>query len=352
MASVTIYDVARDAGVSIKTVSRVMNAEPNVRPATRERVAAVAEALGYSPNLSARSLAGSKSFVLTVFVDASLTLDHWSSERGTDYLTRIQLGATLPCREAGYHLLLELIDHDTPRIRQEVNGLLAALKPDGVILTPPSSDNEVVLELLQRAGTPFVRLGPERDLPGGLRMRLDDRLAAARMTKLLIDLGHRRIGFIMGDPRFGSSRARRDGFLSALAAEGLPVEPAWIQNGDFTFQSGLEAGRTLLAQHERPTAIFASSDDMALGCLAAADEAGLTAPADLSVAGFDDSTGSRFSRPSLTTVRQPLVEMAAAAARALVSGEIAADCDRDADLRQFPAFQLIQRQSTAAPRAS
>src|SRR5437867_4436606 len=117
MASVTIYDVASRAGVSIKTVSRVMNAEPNVRPAMRAKVKAAAEALGYSPNLSARSLAGSKSFVLTAFVDAALTLEHWGDERGTDYLTRIQHGATLSCREAGYHLILELIDHDPARVR-------------------------------------------------------------------------------------------------------------------------------------------------------------------------------------------------------------------------------------------
>ncbi|MDR3507539.1 MAG: LacI family DNA-binding transcriptional regulator [Caulobacteraceae bacterium] len=349
MASVTIYDVANHAGVSIKTVSRVMNAEPNVRPATREKVAAAAEALGYSPNLSARSLAGSKSFVLTAFVDAALTLDHWSSERGTDYLTRIQLGATLPCREAGYHLFLELIDHDTPRMRQEVSSLLAALKPDGVILTPPSSDNEIVLDLLKKSGTPFVRLAPERSLPGGLRMRLDDRGAAARMTKALIDLGHRRIAFIAGEPRYGASRARREGFLTAMTDQGLTVEPTWMQDGDFTFQSGFDAARRLIGLRERPTAIFASNDDMALGCLAAASEAGLNIPTDLSVAGFDDSTGSRFSRPTLSTVRQPLVEMAGAAARALVNGQVPADCDTDAAPDQFPPFHLVMRQSTAPP---
>lgn len=350
MASVTIYDVASHAGVSIKTVSRVMNAEPNVRPATREKVEASAEALGYSPNLSARSLAGSKSYVLTAFVDAALTLEHWGSERGTDYLTRIQYGATLPCRESGYHLMLELIDHDTPRIRQEVNGLLAALKPDGVILTPPTSDNAIVLDILQKSGTPFVRLGPERDLPGGLRMRMDDRAAAGQMTQALIDLGHRRIGFITGDPLWGSSRARRDGYLTTMIEQGLTVESVWIQNGAYTFQSGLEAARRLIALPDRPTAIFASSDDMALGCLTAADEAGLSIPGDISIAGFDDSTGSRFSRPNLTTVRQPLVEMASAAAKALISGLVPPDCDRDAPLGQIPPFEIILRQSTAPPR--
>ena len=172
MAAVTIYDVARLAGVSIKTVSRVMNSEPNVRPATRQQVSAAAAELGYSPSLSARSLAGSKSYVITILLDASLTLDHWRSERGADYLTRIQLGATQSCRASGYHLLLELIDHDVPHIRQEVNDLLAALRPDGVILTPPSSDNEIVLDLLRKSRTPFVRLGPEGSAPGGLRLRL------------------------------------------------------------------------------------------------------------------------------------------------------------------------------------
>ena len=208
MASVTIYDVAAHAGVSIKTVSRVMNAEPNVRPGTRERVAAAAEALGYHPNLSARSLAGSRSFVIAAFVDAALTMDHWRSERGADYLTRIQLGATIQCRQAGYHFMVELIDHQTPRVRQEVKSLLAALKPDGVILTPPSSDDEIVLELLQESSTPYARLGPEREGGGGLRLRMDDRGAAIGMTEHLIGLGHRRIAFIVGEPRYGASRAR------------------------------------------------------------------------------------------------------------------------------------------------
>ena len=349
MAAVTIYDVARLAGVSIKTVSRVMNSEPNVRPATRQQVSAAAAELGYSPSLSARSLAGSKSYVITILLDASLTLDHWRSERGADYLTRIQLGATQSCRASGYHLLLELIDHDVPHIRQEVNDLLAALRPDGVILTPPSSDNEIVLDLLRKSRTPFVRLGPEGSAPGGLRLRLDDRGAAAQMTRALIDLGHRRIGFVMGDERYGSSLARRDGYFAAMAEAGLTVDPTWVQPGAFTFLSGVEAAKSLLALRDRPTAIFASSDDMALGCLAAAAEAGFAIPGDLSVAGFDDSTASRFSRPSLTTVRQPLVELAEVAAKALVSGEVPPDCDSDAALDEIPSFKLVFRQSTAAP---
>lgn len=349
MASVTIYDVAAQAGVSIKTVSRVMNDEPNVRLATRERVTAAAEALGYHPNLSARSLAGSKSFVIAAFVDAALTMDHWRSERGADYLSRIQLGATAACREAGYHFMLELIDNATPRVRQEVGSLLAALKPDGVLLTPPSADDTVVLDLLAASGTPFVRLGPERAAGGGLRLPTDDRAAAMRMTEHLIALGHRRIGFILGEPRYGASRARREGFLAAMAAHGLAISDGWLARGDFTYQSGLEATKVLLAQPEPPTAIFASNDDMALGALAAIDEAGLSTPGDLSVAGFDDSSGGRVSRPQLTTMRQPLVEMATYAVQALIRGEAPAGFDHDAEPDRLPPSELVVRRSTAPP---
>ena len=349
MASVTIYDVAARAGVSIKTVSRVMNNEPNVRPAMRDRVLEAAEALDYSPNLSARSLAGSRSFVIAVFVDAALTIDHWRSERGADYLSRIQLGATLQCRDAGYHLLIELIDHDAPRVRQEVAALLAALKPDGVILTPPSSDNETVLELLDKAGTPYVRLGPERPDGVGPRVHMDDVAAAREMTEHLASLGHKRIGFIVGEPRYGASQARRQGYRDAMKALKLPVSDSWVRQGDFTFQSGLEQAKALLALPDRPTAIFASNDDMALGCLAAAAEAGIMVPGEVSVAGFDDSPSARFSRPQLTTVRQPVAEMASLATRLLISGVIKGSGSKGPPLDELLPFELIHRASTAPP---
>lgn len=348
MASVTIYDVAAKAGVSIKTVSRVMNNEPNVRPAMRDRVLAAAGALGYSPNLSARSLAGSRSFVIAVFVDAALTIDHWRSERGADYLSRIQLGATLQCREAGYHLLVELIDHEGPRVRQEVAALLAALKPDGVILTPPSSDNAVVLELLDKAGTPYVRVGPERAEGLGPRVHMDDVAAAREMTEHLARLGHRRIGFIVGEPRYGASQARRDGYLEAMKGLGLPVADGWVRQGDFTFQSGLDQAKALLALPDRPTAIFASNDDMALGCMAAIAEAGLMTPGDVSVAGFDDSPSARFSRPQLTTVRQPVAEMASVAAKLLI-GQARSGAAAERPVDELLPFELIHRASTAPP---
>jgi LacI family transcriptional regulator len=344
----TIYDVADRAGVSIKTVSRVMNDEPNVRAETRERVLAATAALNYHPNRSARSLAGARSFLIAAFVDATLTLQHWRNERGTDYLSRIQIGATVPCRAAGYHLLIELVDNEAASMRQDVRNVLAALRPDGVILTPPSCDNAVLLKILREAGTPFVRLGPERKAGGGLRLSLDDRAAARGMTEYLLDLGHRNIGFIGGAQRYGSSQARKKGFLQAMEARGLPTP--WLARGDFTYASGMEAGMALLANSERPSAIFASNDDMALGCVAVAAELGLRVPQDVSVAGFDDSTGSRFSRPRLTTLRQPIVEMAALAAEKLISGAVLADCDEDGGAK-LPPFTLVPGLSTAPPGA-
>ncbi|WP_454717177.1 LacI family DNA-binding transcriptional regulator [Caulobacter segnis] len=348
MASVTIYDVAAKAGVSIKTVSRVMNKEPNVRPAMRDRVLEAAGELGYSPNLSARSLAGSRSFVIAVFVDAALTIDHWQSERGADYLSRIQLGATLVCREQGYHLLIELIDNDGPNVRQDVAAFLAALKPDGVILTPPSSDNPGVLETLDKAGTPYVRVGPEKAEGLGPRVHMDDIAAAREMTQHLADLGHKRIGFIIGEPRYGASQARREGYLEAMKARGLPVADSWVRQGDFTFQSGLEQAKALLALPDRPTAIFASNDDMALGCIAAIAEAGLMIPGDISVAGFDDSPSSRFSRPQLTTVRQPVAEMSSEAAKLLI-GRAKSSEPPERPVDMLLPFELIHRASTAPP---
>lgn len=349
MASVTIYDVAARAGVSIKTVSRVMNKEPNVRPAMRDRVLLAAGDLGYSPNLSARSLAGSRSFVIAVFVDAALTIDHWKSERGADYLSRIQLGATMECREAGYHLLIELIEHQGPRVRQDVAAFLAALKPDGVILTPPSSDDVVVLEMLDKAGTPYVRVGPERAEGPGPRVHMDDVAAAREMTEHLIGLGHRRIGFIVGEPRYGASQARREGYLAAMRDRGLPVASGWVRQGDFTFQSGVEQTKALLAMPERPTAIFASNDDMALGCIAAIAEAGLMTPGDISVAGFDDSSSARFSRPQLTTVRQPVAEMSSLAARLLIGRAKGGEEAQEWPAEELLPFELIHRASTAPP---
>jgi LacI family transcriptional regulator len=348
MSGVTIYDVAARAGVSIKSVSRVLNGERNVSDALKHKVQLAVDALGYRPSLSARGLAGASSYLIAALVDADLTVEHWRSGRGNDYLSRMELGALMECRHAGYHLLIELIDVVSPNLEREITALISSLRPDGLILTPPVSDSALVLDVLDRRGIPYVRLGAETEPGRGRRVYMDDHRAAYDMTVHLARLGHRDIGFVIGNARYAASRSRREGFETAMARQGLQVRPEWVLEGDFTFQSGLECGARMLAQSPRPTAVFASNDDMAFGILQAATRRGLSVPADLSVVGFDDAPGAQFSSPQLTTVRQPVAEMAEIAARMLI-GIAQAKSDEAVERVHQAAYALIARESSAPP---
>jgi LacI family transcriptional regulator len=345
-AKPTIYDVAGLAGVSIKTVSRVFNKEPNVRAQLKDKVLAAAAQLNYRPSLSARSLGGSRSFLIVVFADASLTLQHWKSGRGNNYLDQVQLGVWIRSREDGFHLLVELLDHDADDLAQNVTSLLASVRPDGVVLTPPSSDNPVVLGALDRFGVPFVRLGAAA-APRRARVYMDDVAAARQMTDYLVGLGHREIGFISGDPRFAATGMRREGFLAAMQAHGLEVRSDWMLEGDFTFESGVARGRELLALEQGPTAVFASNDDMALGVMRACAEAGLKLPDALSIAGFDNTPSAQLSSPSLTSVLQPVGDMAVAATDMLLRAIRQEPLAQEA--LELP-FTLIEGGSTTTPR--
>lgn len=317
MAGATIYDVAARAGVSIKTVSRVVNREANVSRAMRERVEEAVVALGYRRSLSARALAGSNSTIIAALVDAGLTIKHWKSGRGNDYLSRLELGALMECRRAEYHLMVELVDHGSATLERDMLALLGSIRPAGVLLTPPNSDHSLVLDILDAAGVAYARISPEKDLGRGVAVRMDERQAAFDMTRHLIGLGHRRIAHVSGPAAYAASRLRREGYEQALRQAGIAQHAALLVEGDFTFASGI-AGAEILLSGERPTAIFAANDDMALGVLQGAAAAGLSVPQDLSVAGFDDTPSALFSTPPLTTIRQPVAEMAAEATRRLV----------------------------------
>ena len=294
LKNATIYDVARESGLSIKTVSRVMNRDPTVKAANRERVLEAAEALAYSPSLSARSLAGARSFVIAAFLDADLTMDHWQSGRASDYVYRLQLGAIRECRPVGYHFTLELIDHDPAKLTREVRDVLMALKPDGILLTPPSCDDVRVLELLESAQVRYARLGSDSPVPGGVQLHLGDRGGAAGVVEHLISHGHARIAIVTGPSEQISSLERLAGFRETMAGAGVAIDEALVKTGDFTFASGVAAMHALMTLPEPPTAVFACNDEMALGCLAAMAELKLDCPNDVSVAGFDDRRGRAF----------------------------------------------------------
>lgn len=324
----------------MKTVSRVLNDEPNVQPQMRERVLAAVAELNYRPNLYARSLARSRSCLLGLLYYAS----------SAAFIGGIQRGATTRCRELGYHLVVESLEEDGRDPAQQLNHMMAALRPDGLILAPPVCDDGAVLHTLAAARMPCVLISPGHVEPGQASVSMDDVRAAREMTEYLIGLGHRRIGFIQGKAGQAAAPRRQRGYLEALQAAGISPDPQWVVPGAFDFRSGLEASDRLLELATPPTAIFAANDDMAMGAVVAAQRRGLSVPADLSVAGFDDSPLASMLWPQFTTVRQPVFEMAVSAVERLVSRSASRDAARPWAEDQVLAHELIVRGSTAPPR--
>ena len=303
-----IADVARLAGVSIKTVSRVANKEPNVSEATRARVQAAIDSLSYRPDPSARSLASRRSFLIGLLYD----------NPSASYLVNIQHGALAISRAEGYDLVIHPCASQDEHLNREIASMVAQSKVDGVILTPPLSDMASIARLLEDLGTPFARIAPADRRPERSEVYTNDREACAEMTAYLASLGHRRIGFIVGHPDHGALQARLKGYEDGLAANGLEMEESLIEQGYNSFASGADCATRLLSLADRPTAVFASNDDMAAGAMRVAHEMGLAIPGDVSVAGFDDVPLASQLWPSLTTIRQPIEAMARRATELLL----------------------------------
>jgi LacI family transcriptional regulator len=334
---VTITDVAREAGVSPMTVSRVVNAESNVSPATRERVERAVRALNYAPNVAARSLA--KAAAVRVGVIYSNPSAHFLSEFLLGVLDRTQTGAV--------QLLLQSCGEGDEEERQAVTRLAEA-GAQGVILPPPHSESAVVRRELRERGLRAAVVAAGRPPVDTICVRVDDRRAAYEMTRRLLALGHRRLGFIGGHPNQSSSRERYDGFITAL--EGAPgAEHVFVQ-GHFDFVSGLSAAEQLLDAAERPTAVFASNDDMATAVVSVAHRRGMSVPEDLTVVGFDDTALATTHWPPLTTVRQPVREMAATAMELLVEALTRAlDGEEPEPVDRVLPYEVMERQSSAPP---
>ncbi len=300
MSKVRITDVAERAGVSIKTVSRVINREPNVRGDTRERVESAIEALKYTPNPFARSLAGSRAFVIGLLYD----------NPSSSYVIDIQRGALKVCRREHYDLLIHPCDYGGRELPVEVGHLLRQSKVDGLLLTPPLSDNEPLLTMLRDSNARFARVAPGDHAEIARSVFTNDRESCAEMTRYLVSLGHRSIAFIVGDPDHKAVAERYRGYLDGLKTAGVPFDQRLVKQGFNTFESGVECGLELLRQKDRPTAIFASNDEMAVGVIRVAHESGIRIPENLSVVGFDDIPIGRQMFPALTTIRQPVEAMA------------------------------------------
>jgi len=334
MSKVIIDDVAAKAGVSIKTVSRVMNNEPNVSERTRELVLGAARELNYRPSLSARGLAGSRSYLIGLLYD----------NPSPAYLAEAQAGILEACEASHYSLALQPCHREDPGMPGAVAAALAQTRFDGVVITPPVCNVAELMKVVEESGVPYAVVS---DVAGanGFSVVLDESGAMRELAEHVIGLGHRRIGFITGHPDHKAAARRRDGFETAMRAHGLPIDPTLVVQGYFDFESGRHAAEALLSLPDLPTAIIAANDDMAAGALQVAHDHGLSIPAELVIVGFDDSPLSRQVWPPLTTVRQPVADMAREAA-SLVIAQLSGTSDPTAPRRRMYPHELRLRQSS------
>ena len=302
----TIIDVAEAAGVSMKTVSRVVNREPNVTAKTRERVLKAIDELGYQRNIFARGLRADRSLVLGLL---------YENPKG-DYSSDILHGALGQCREHGYHLVVEILGGEN--MGEQTSRFLSQTRLDGVLMTPPVCDNVDVIKALNKNGVPFVRISPHKPKRGEQFIGIDDFSAAKEVVDYLVTMGHHRIGFIEGIPGHASTQARLDGYCQALNDHKIAIDDALITEGNFDLQSGFEGACRLLSEKPAPTAIFACNDEAAAGILSFAHANDISVPGDLSVCGFDGGTISKVVWPQLTTVMQPIRSLGENAIRTLI----------------------------------
>lgn len=340
MTRATIDDVAKLAGVSIKTVSRVVNREPNVRDSTRETVEAAIAQLNYQPNLSARSLASQKSHLIALVYDDPSAYNVPSF----GYVIRMQQGMLQACRTANYGLLIHPCNYRNKDVGTELKELIEKTRPDGIVLAAPLSNMPRIVKAITATGTPLVRLSPGQLNGNALSVMTNDREVCAEMARYLASLGHTRIAFIKGDPKHKAVAQRFIGFKEGLEQCGLEMSEELVVTGDNSIDSGDRAAEELLSLDEPPTAIFAANDEMAAGVIRVAYRKKISVPTELSVAGFDDSALSQQIFPSLTTIRQPLAAMAERAATALINDPGNGSSLHGTDI--VPAT-LISRESTA-----
>jgi LacI family transcriptional regulator len=304
----TINDVAEAAGVSKRTVSRVINKSDKVNEKTRAEVEAVIRKLNFSPNRQARGLAARRSYLLGLVYDLP-----------TLFIADIQQGILGVCSDLGFELVVHSCRSDQQDPVSDVLSFVQRAKVDGLIVLPPVSELEAVSAALNEAGCRYVQFSSGLSGEPWKQVVTHYKPAITEMTRYLISLGHERFGFISGPRNNLSSRKRQEAFTRALSDSGFALQPEFIAEGAFTYESGERGAEELLSRSPRPTAIFAANDEMAFGVMNVANRMGIRLPEDLSVVGFDGTAFSQFVIPSLSTIRRQPHEMARLGTQKLIA---------------------------------
>ncbi|KDP93294.1 hypothetical protein ER13_02460 [Brevundimonas sp. EAKA] len=333
--AVTMQEVAAQAGVSVMTVSNVLTGKKLVTDATRAAVMQAVEALHYVPNIAARSLASAAPELVGV---------HFRNTEN-DYLSAMVIGAVDTTSRMGAQMLVGRWDFEGDQSPMNVLRQLVRSGAQGVLVAPPFCETLTADDLAEFEGIALMGVSTGDNLPRLSSVRIDDRGAARAMTRRLIALGHRRIGFIKGAPNHLSTTTRFAGYREALQDAALVFDPELVVDGDLTFDSGLVAMNRLMRLTPRPTAVLSCNDDMAAAAIAVAQKLGLVVPDDVSIAGFDDSPLAIRVEPKLTTVRQPVAEIAGQAVRLIIEAIRNPDAPRPV-VTHMVEHQLIERGST------
>ncbi|NIJ35106.1 LacI family DNA-binding transcriptional regulator [Sphingomonas oligoaromativorans] len=332
----TINDIARLSGVSKKTVSRVINRSPLLNEETRKRVEEVIRETGYIPNPQARALALGRNYLIGLVHD----------NPNAQMVMNAQQGILDALRDTEFELIVRPVDRGSRTMLDDIHAFLQRHRLYGAVLLPPISEDDRLAQLCRDANCRYVRMGSAELDDADHMVASNDRDAVQEATHFLIAQGHRRIGLVTGPSGFRSGAERRAGFEAALQQAGIKLPRGLVVEGNYTFESGVAAADKLLDLLPRPTAIFASNDEMAAGVLHAARVRGLDVPGDLSIIGFDDTPVAAHIWPPLTTVRWPIATMARSAALKLI-GDFGEGGEDEPSLFHS---SLIRRASVAAPK--
>lgn len=333
----TIMDIARMAGVSKKTVSRVINHSGLVKQDTRDKILRIIDEHQYQPDPQARALALRRSQLVALISD----------QPNPQYIVDFQRGILEAMSGTSYQLVIRPCDRQSPNMYREITEIITWQKLFGVILTPSISEDEKLIGHLRDINCPYVRVAAiDLDTPDRL-IETHDYVGAAEAARHIAALGHRRIAHIRGPDSFLSASERMRGFRVGLAEYGVKLDDDLLFMGRYTFESGIECGEQLLGLAERPTAVFAGNDEMAVGVYQAVRRAGLRVPDDLSIVGFDDAPVATRIWPMLTTVRLPIKHMGRIAAQLLISQHDRVSVEPPDATSVMPS--LVVRGSTSPP---